>query len=114
MRCFIIYALHEILLGWYKEEDEMGGICSTYRENEKCIGTQNFSPKITNFVELSASWDAANCAATQELPNILWNPRVYNRVQKSLSLARSIQSIPPHLLSEIHFIIVHPPTSWFS
>jgi hypothetical protein len=25
-------------------------------------------------MEPSASWEAANCAATQEFPNILWNP----------------------------------------
>jgi hypothetical protein len=46
-----------------------------------------------SLMELSPSWDAANCAATQELPSILWN----------LSY-----------LSKIHFNIVHPPTSWSS
>jgi hypothetical protein len=55
MRSFITYALHKILLGCYKEEDKMGGACSRYRENEKCSGTQNFNPKITNFMELSPS-----------------------------------------------------------
>jgi hypothetical protein len=27
--------------------------------------------KLTNFMELSPSWEVANCAATQELSNIL-------------------------------------------
>jgi hypothetical protein len=27
-------------------------------------------------MELSPSWEAANCAVTQEFPNILWGPEV--------------------------------------
>jgi hypothetical protein len=27
-------------------------------------------------MELSLSWEAANCASTQELPSISWNPKV--------------------------------------
>jgi hypothetical protein len=30
-------------------------------------------------MELSPSWEAANCAATRELPSILWNPEVHHR-----------------------------------
>jgi hypothetical protein len=53
--------------------------------------------------ELSPSWEAAHCTATQELPCILWTRRfiiVFTRaLHWSLSWARSIQSISSHPVS---------------
>jgi hypothetical protein len=61
--------------------------------------------------ELSPSWEATNCTAPQELPSILWNPKVQCRVHKSpplvpiVSHIHPIHSIPSYL-SKIHFNIV--------
>jgi hypothetical protein len=66
-------------------------------------------------MELSSSSGAANCAATQEFPSILWNPNVHYCVRKSapqvpiLSQINQIHIISSYL-SKIHFNIVHPTT----
>jgi hypothetical protein len=68
-----------------------------------------------SLMELCPSWETTNCAATQEIPSILLNPKVHYRVNKSLPLVPILSQVNPlHTiplyLSKIHFNIVHPPT----
>jgi hypothetical protein len=64
-------------------------------------------------MELSPSQEAAAFAATQELPNILWNLKVHYRVHNSPPEPQKSNPCHPNL-SKIHLDIIYPPTSWSS
>ena len=69
---------------------------------------------LTYSMEQSPSWEANWFLASQEIPRILWKPKVHYPIHKcphlSLSRARSTQSMPPSHFQKIHLNIIIPST----
>jgi hypothetical protein len=69
--------------------------------------------RLTNSMEPSRPWEANSRSATHECPNILWNPKILCRVNKSPQMVLILRErtpvyTTPSYFSKINFSIILP------
>ena len=76
---------------------------------EDINGRQNlfFSLVLTNSMEQSPSWEARQSSASQEIPHILWSPKIHYRIHKSPPPVLIHSHKKRTLTSLFHFSKIH-------
>ena len=96
---------------------EMASLVKTTWKREGTMYTYLLTYLLTYSTEQSPSWEANWFAANQEIPRILWNPKVHYRTHKRpppvplLSQLHPVPTTPSHFL-KIHLNIIIPSSLW--
>jgi hypothetical protein len=54
------------------------------------------------------SWEANRFSASQEIPHILWNPKVHHRIHKRSPTVRTLSQLDPVHATTFHPLNIHP------
>jgi hypothetical protein len=63
---------------------------------------------LTYFMQQSPSWEANRFSAKQEIPRILWNPKVHCRIHKCPPTVRILSQLDPVYIPKSHLSIFRP------
>jgi hypothetical protein len=95
--------LYKYVLWNFRIASALTFICCRYNKSRSFIGLTSWpeEEEETNFMEQSPSWEANSCTASQDIPCLLWKPKVHYRVENSQPLAP--------ILSQMHAVHTFPP-----
>jgi len=81
---------------WCCCDRNMGEMDGTCRMNQEML---EHTYLLNHSMQQSPSWETNRFSASQEIPHILWNPKVHYRIHKC----------PPHvsILTQSHFLKIH-------
>jgi hypothetical protein len=63
---------------------------------------------LTYAMEQVSSWEANRFSANQEIPRILWNPKVHYRIDKCPPSVPILSQINPVRARTSHFLMIQP------
>jgi len=109
---FIFMVIRHIFGGKVVEFRRQGGY------HHPCIVCVELYLVTNNFTEHSPTWESIRSSASQEIPRILWNPKVHYRIHKRpthvplLSQINSVHAYLSHLLNiQFNIILSYMPRS---
>ena len=62
---------------------------------------------LTYCMDQSPSWEANRFSASQEIPRILWNPKIYYRIHKCPPTVPNLSQLDPVHTPTSHFLKIH-------
>ena len=73
----------------------------------RCVISQKSAYLLTYSLEKSPSWEANRFAASQEIPRILWNPKVHYRIHSWPLIVPILSQLDPVHIPTSHFLKIH-------